>query len=302
MMKKSFFLIITFLLLHISYANERETISSLKRMHKDVSTTATHSTLITTTPSTAFLGDSSLFAIGATFALSMKNESVSALFKNPVALFMQYGSSNFDEIKPIGFIPFIPSLRFSFGKVPLDMGIHVMYMDKSFSSKVIPFARGPLSFSSLTVGSDIRYGILKDKGKIPALSVGIKYIYIQSELEIGKGNISDKFADKGLENRYIKFNTSNHVIALPIQISKLMIFFEPYMGIEPFMNINSKILQVELENIHDKSDNGKHNADLGVRFYGGFSFKLWLFYLDLQASYEVINSEFGLGTGFRFQY
>ncbi len=302
-------------------------ISSLERFHKRLTAASGHANLLVTTPSTANLVKFPHFSLGGQVGATFDMKTFGKLLSDAEGSLAAVSPDNlFDNIPGVG-LGTAATLRFGGGGIPFDIGFHAMYIP-------IPINTG-LAFSRLTVGGDFRYALLEDKDKKPGISIGFKYAYTLSKLEWFWDHMSFQSMLKNspitisLQDSKMELNFSDHVIGIPLQVSKLLAsFFEPYVGLEPFIVIGNLSFASKIQ--PKVKHNGKtydmqkfvrrfgkiasgifdekglnYNSNVvngGIRLYGGFALKLWLFYFDTQVSYEPINHEFGLGTGFRFQY
>ncbi len=304
--------------------------NSINNLHKRFLAVNAHSILLSTTPSTANLVKFPHFSIGAQGGVAINNINNIRKIATELNQTINLKNNNLFEPLPLLGWGFIPTLRFGGGGIPFDVGIHLTYMP-------IEFYNG-LRASKLSLGMDFRYAIVKDKNKNPGVSIGIKYVYDNTHVQWSSDNLSFKTQNSKNEEIFIFanrnkmiFDYSSHVISFPFQISKLIVSFEPYIGLEPFITFGHlslnfetspkvehdnrltdiqkyvrKIAKIKFNESLKVDDKGlrynKTTVNGGVRLFAGFAFKLWLFYVDTQFSYEPINAELGGSLGFRLQY
>ena len=92
------------------------------------------------------------------------------------------------------------------------------------------------------LGGDVRYAVLKGKGLLPALSVGVGYTYLRGGVTMedaiaGQGVDITQVMDSGapadtyvlsFTNPDVNFNWQAHVIEAKVQVSKNLFIITPY--------------------------------------------------------------------------
>ena len=214
------------------------------------------------------------------------------------------------------FLPF--DIGFKFGYLP-PIGLWGTNMDMNY----------------LLAGGDIRYAIL-DKAIPPKISLGIGVNYLKSGISGSVGKAQKiEYGDSGsfitLDRPDVNINWDTVALDFKLQISKSILILTSYLGLGgsyawssagysvdakitnkggnaienlDVNEINDYLSSIGVEGI-DINGNGissiTKNRAFSFRAFGGFSFNLMLFMLDLTGLYDFRNGNFGGSFGFRFQ-
>jgi hypothetical protein len=121
---------------------------------------------------------------------------------------------------------------------PFDLGLRVGFIPESARDMF-----GKVGVDYLMVGGDIRIPLLKDRGFVPALSVGAGYTYLRGAVAIpdalGVGdsvvNLSSLMGG-GTYNLLatapdLAFSWQTHAITAKVQLSKNLLIFTPHVGL-----------------------------------------------------------------------
>jgi hypothetical protein len=122
--------------------------------------------------------------------------------------------------------------------LPFDVGVKVGYIPPDAMKQ----AGLPMSADYLLVGADIRFGLLKDEGFVPALSIGAGYNYMKGKIgvpnllggAIAIANFQDP-SDLSMHNLSLTDPTldlawDTSVIEAKAQLSKRLLILTPYVG------------------------------------------------------------------------
>jgi hypothetical protein len=216
------------------------------------------------------------------------------------------------------------------------LGGFVLPFDIGFKLGVIP--SGTLQkmglqvdLNYILVGADVRYGLLKDEGLSPALSIGLGYSHMKTTVGVPgilSGDIPIANVAGGntltLSNPSLQMDWSTNVIDLKAEISKKLIFITPYLGVAASLSFgssasgevqstvkynNNPITQTDINNINlyyesrgqtppdlsavGVSASAKNGTGLAFRAFGGVSFNLFILYLDFGAGYDFSTGSVG---------
>jgi hypothetical protein len=122
------------------------------------------------------------------------------------------------------------------------IGGFVLPFDIGFKLGYIPPGTFPtVDLNYILFGVDFRYGLLKDQGFSPALSVGLGYSHMKasvgvpgflgSNVTIAQVNNGSNSYNLSLANPDLGLDWSTNVIEAKAQISKKLIFITPYLGV-----------------------------------------------------------------------
>jgi hypothetical protein len=220
---------------------------------------------------------------------------------------------------------------------PFDIGFRFGYIPpNTFSSY------NGTSIDYLLVGGDVRYVLVKDRGFIPGISVGLGYTYMRGDISIPQvlnsgititnmqlngHTYSLQFANPSLN----MFWNSN-VIDAKIQISKSLFIITPYVGLGVSYGISNAgggmqsqmqvsedgggyqpVSQAQLNQFNSAfgTNYSLQNEGFGVsaganafstRVFGGFSLNLFILRLGIGAEYEFLSSTFAAMINARIQF
>jgi hypothetical protein len=182
--------------------------------------------------SDAYIGQFPHFGLGATLGaatipISVVNNALKGFGASPL--------SNLGIFSNIG-IPlpaYTIDARIGGFVLPFDIGLKFGYLPpNAFSST--------LAINYLMAGGDIRYALLKDKGFVPGLSVGLGYTYMSGSVTVpggGLGSINVQNVNLGGTSYQIGFTSPSmgfswvtNVIDFKVQLSKNLFIITPYIG------------------------------------------------------------------------
>ncbi len=183
------------------------------------------------------------------------------------------------ELRIGGFVlPFDAGIRFSILSANDFFGLDVKY--KSFSI-------------------DLRYALIESNVILPDLVVGLGWYHTSGSIDYGF-NSADlaseagfSVPDTGTQNLGLDFRTN--VFEARVQVSKTLLVFTPYLGLTGYY--------AKSESSYEIADEENTIADscFGSRIYGGLSFNIFLFKIDLSANYNFVSGNWGGNLGARFQ-
>lgn len=176
--------------------------------------------------------------------------------------------------------------------LPFDIGMSFMRLPNMKFDNV--------TFDYLTIGGSLRYAILQDKIIIPAVSVGMGFMY-------NKGFIEVKVEDSA----FVRSDFETTSIFFEAQVSKKILFLVPFLGFRGVMAQSTNSWQWEYNATFEgygtigQVEKGTVNRGFGDRFhpqlFGGIGFDIFMFHANLSASYDFVSSIWGANLGLRFQ-
>lgn len=175
--------------------------------------------------------------------------------------------------------------------LPFDIGISFMRLPNLKFDNI--------TFDFLTIGGSLRYAILQDKIIIPAVSVGMGFMY-------NKGFVQVKVEDSA----YVRSDFQTTSIFFEAQVSKKILFLVPFLGFRGIIAESTNSWQwaynAQFEGYQlGQVEKGTVNRGFGDRFhpqiFGGIGFDIFMFHANLSASYDFVSSIWGANLGLRFQ-
>lgn len=175
--------------------------------------------------------------------------------------------------------------------LPFDIGLSFMRLPNMKFDNV--------TFDYLTIGGSLRYAILQDKVLIPAVSVGMGFMY-------NKGFVEVKVDDSA----YVRSGFKTTSLFFEAQVSKKILFLVPFLGFRGVIANSSNSWEwaynVEFEGYQvGQVKRGTVNRGFGDKFhpqiFGGIGFDVFMFHANLSASYDFVGSIWGANLGLRFQ-
>ena len=176
--------------------------------------------------------------------------------------------------------------------LPFDIGMSFMRLPNMKFDNV--------TFDYLTIGGSLRYAILQDKIIIPAVSVGMGFMY-------NKGFVEVKVEDSA----FVRSDFETTSIFFEAQVSKKILFLVPFLGFRGVMAQSTNSWQWEYNATFEgygtigQVEKGTVNRGFGDRFhpqlFGGIGFDIFMFHANLSASYDFVSSIWGANLGLRFQ-
>jgi hypothetical protein len=190
--------------------------------------------------SDAYIGQFPRFGVGVTVgATTIPFESV----KTVLDAFSITLPAQFRYVEQYGFpVPaYTLDARIGGFGIPFDIGVKVGYVPPDMMQKM----GLPLSLNYLLAGADIRFALLKDKGFVPALSLGAGYTFMKGSLSvpglmsgdvvIGNFRVPDGLGGftphtLSLTNPSLNLSWDTNVIEVKAELSKTLLIFTPYLG------------------------------------------------------------------------
>ncbi len=189
------------------------------------------------------------------------------------------------------------SIRLGGIGLPFDAGFSFLKLNLKDIDSII---KG-LTLNYLVIGGDLRFAILRGEEKLPALSVGAGFYYLD-----GKIGYTQDYADLNID-----FDTKTFFAS--VQLSKTFIFFTPFIGFKGIISdsntywawsiSDSAMSKLSVSALKGK---GKANTSYGESFipqvYGGFGLKLSIIELTLNGAWDFKNSIWSAGTSLRLRF
>lgn len=200
----------------------------------------------------------------------------------------------------------------SFPALSNDLAFPTFTVDARIGGLILPFDIGMsfmrlpnmkfdnVTFDYLTIGGSLRYAILQDKIIIPAVSVGMGFMY-------NKGFVEVKVEDSA----FVRSDFETTSIFFEAQVSKKILFLVPFLGFRGVMAQSTNSWAWEYNATFEgygtigQVEKGTVNRGFGDRFhpqlFGGIGFDIFMFHANLSASYDFVSSIWGANLGLRFQ-
>lgn len=176
--------------------------------------------------------------------------------------------------------------------LPFDIGMSFMRLPNMKFDNV--------TFDYLTIGGSLRYAILQDKIIIPAVSVGMGFMYNKGFVEVKVEN-----------SAFVRSDFETTSIFFEAQVSKKILFLVPFLGFRGVMAQSTNSWAWEYNATFEgygtigQVEKGTVNRGFGDRFhpqlFGGIGFDIFMFHANLSASYDFVSSIWGANLGLRFQ-
>lgn len=202
------------------------------------------------------------------------------------------GGASFPSLgDSLAFPTFTADARIGGVFLPFDIGISFMRLPNMKFDNV--------AFDFLTIGGSLRYAILEDKIIIPAVSVGMGFMY-------NKGFVEVKVEDSA----FVRSDFETTSIFFEAQVSKKILFLVPFLGFRGVMAQSTNSWQwaynAQFEGYTvGQVEKGTVNRGFGDRFhpqiFGGLGFDIFMFHANLSVSYDFVSSLWGANLGLRFQ-
>ena len=202
------------------------------------------------------------------------------------------GGASFPALSnDLAFPTFTADARIGGVFLPFDIGISFMRLPNMKFDNV--------AFDFLTIGGSLRYAILEDKIIIPAVSVGMGFMY-------NKGFVEVKVEDSA----FVRSDFETTSIFFEAQVSKKILFLVPFLGFRGVMAQSTNSWAWEYNATFDgytlgHVEKGTVSRGFGDRFhpqvFGGIGFDIFMFHANLSVSYDFVSSLWGTNLGLRFQ-
>lgn len=216
--------------------------------------------------------------------------------------------------------------------LPFDVGLKFGVLNVSIDKAKINYTM---------VGTDVRYPLLKGNALIPAVSVGLGYNYLSTDLSIqglldGDYTIIDTRGNSSLppqaQHAYIlkdpdfDYGWSSHVFEAKVQASKGLLIFTPYLGLGASYGISTiggsiattvvdengnKVSQDDIDKAAEAAGVSSFNTDginvdsdltgFAFKIYGGSSIDMLIIKLDFGAAYNIVSQDIAGQVGLRLQ-
>ena len=207
--------------------------------------------------------------------------------------------------------------------LPFDVGIKFGYL---------PIKPENIELDYLLVGGDFRYAVLKGNVVLPSISVGVGFNYLNGGLARSIGEAREFSYQVGstphslkLSQPKVGFLWETSSLDFKAQVSKSLLIVTPYVGIgashawsKAGYKVESKLTDetgqpldaaakqaIATYGIADISADGfssiKEMSGWSVRAFGGISFNLPLFKIDLTGLINFMDAQYGVTVGARFQ-
>jgi len=201
---------------------------------KDLANATPFSSSIGLEWSQAYIGQFPHFGLGITAGVTTISAGAIKTFTDAVGMTLP---SDFSYVNTYGLpLPgYTIDARIGGFVLPFDIGFKLGYIPPGTFPKV--------DVDYLLLGFDVRYGLLKDQGFTPAVSVGLGYNHVRTTVTVPGflgGNVTiAQVYDPGtasnhtlsLSNPDFGLDWSTNVVELKAQISKSLIFITPYLGV-----------------------------------------------------------------------
>jgi len=221
--------------------------------------------------------------------------------------------------------------------LPFDIGLKFGYIPpNSFSS----FNGAKIDYT--VFGLDVRYALVKEKGIIPMISVGLGYTYMKgdvavpgvlgSSIDIQNLSLNGHTYDIQFSNPSLNMFWNSNVIDAKIQVSKNLFIITPYIGLGMSYGIShagggmqsqmqvstdggaaAPVTQAQLDQFNSAFGTNftLQNPGFGVnasangfatRLFGGLSLNLFIFKLGLGMEYELLSGSLAGMINARIQF
>jgi hypothetical protein len=216
--------------------------------------------------------------------------------------------------------------------LPFDIGLKLGYIPPDALQKLgVPF-----SADYILAGADVRIGLLKDEGFLPAISVGVGYDYLRESVSASglmPGGVSVTSVaghNLTLSDPALAMAWATNVLSAKAEISKRILFFSPYIGAAVSYSfganasgaVNSQLLydgspitQAQIDQINQYytlqgktppnlssvgiTANAASGSGFAYRLFGGISLDLFVVYLDLGGAYDLATGAYGASVNLR---
>jgi len=282
--------------------------------------------------SDAYIGNFPHFGVGvAAGATMIPVESLSALFET-IADDLSIPAALADLGLPIPAAALSAKLGGFF--LPFDIGVKAMILPESVTSSLLS---ADISADYTLIGGNLRFGIIKSNLLLPDVSVGLGYNrldgYISMPLDIDTPSFSFGTAPGhtlAATEPTLKFNWGTNSFDLTLQVSKKILFLEPFAGAGYSLGkstvsggIASQLLydgvavtEAGLAAITEALSQagidvpdlttegfmfGAENTEPVLRVYGGLTLSILILKFDTMIMYVPVNKSLGLSSMIRVQ-
>jgi len=279
--------------------------------------------------SDAYIGQIPHFGIGISAGFTTMDYASLSNLMNQFGLKMSFDNTSTYDKFGLPIPGYAVEARIGGFIIPIDFGIKFGYVSTgAFESMLERFSNKPtFGYQNMLIGGDVRFSPLNKKVFPVKLSVGLGFNYMKGEITAALPAMSYSFTDDGInytispktgsQQLGIEWRTST--LELKTQVSFPFRFITPYVGVgvsyafsQAGYRVKSDISVTEAEEALLKSKGLSGVSETGFetikkinsfnsRAFGGFSFNLAFFRLDLTGMYNFIGGDLGITVGTRFQ-
>jgi hypothetical protein len=276
--------------------------------------------------SQAYIGQFPHFGLGLTVGATTLSAGAMTTMANALGVTLP---SSFSYVSKYGLpLPtYTIDARLGGFVLPFDIGFKLGYIPPNTLRNM----GLQVDLNYILFGIDARYGLLKDEGFSPALSVGLGYSHMKTSVGVpgilpGPIDITAVAGGHtlGFTSPSLQMDWSTNVLDLKAEISKKLLFITPYLGVAASLSfgtsasgsVNSSVTydgspltQTDINNTNAYyqsqgktppdlsalgiSASAKNGTGLAFRAFGGVSFNLFILYLDLGAGYDFSTGSVG---------
>ena len=242
-MKRAFLIIIVLLSATAVFAVNYSTFQSgFNEFAQDLANGAPFNSSIGLGWSQAYIGQFPHFGLGVTAGVTTISAGAIQTLADAMGVTLP---SNFSYASKYGLpLPgYTIDARIGGFVLPFDIGLKLGYIP--------PGTFPTVDVNYLLFGVDFRYGLLKDQGFSPALSVGLGYNHMKASVAVpgflgGPVTIAQVYNPSDSSNHTLSLanpdfglDWSTNVVELKAQISKKLIFITPYLGVGAALSFGS---------------------------------------------------------------
>ena len=327
-MKRAFLVIIVLLSATAVFADANFTVfqSGFNEFAQDLANGAPMNTSNGLQWSQAYIGQFPHFGIGLTVGATTLSAGAMTTMADALGVTLP---SSFSYVSKYGLpLPtYTIDARLGGFILPFDIGFKLGYIPPGTLQKM----GLQVDLNYILVGIDARYGLLKDEGWTPALSVGLGYSHMKASVGVpgilpGPIDILSVAGGHtlGFTSPTLQLDWSTNVLDLKAEISKKFLFITPYFGVAASLSFGSSasgsvnsavtfdggaLTQANINTINAYynglgqtppdlsalgiSTSASKGAGLAFRAFGGVSFNLFILWLDLGAGYDFSTGALG---------
>jgi hypothetical protein len=215
--------------------------------------------------------------------------------------------------------------------LPFDIGLKGMILPESVTSSLLSAG---ISADYTLLGGNLRFGIIKSNLLLPDVSIGLGYNRLDGSISMPLGIEGQSFTfgthTLAVTDPTLQFDWGTDSFDLTLQVSKKILFLEPYVGAGYSLGKSSVKGGIASELLYDgvaiTEDNldaiktaltaaeievpdlsadgfmfGAENTDPVLRVYGGLTFSILVIKFDTMLMYVPANQSLGLTSMIRVQ-
>ena len=199
--------------------------------------------------------------------------------------------------------------------LPFDVGVKIGHL---------PNWPGSFDMTHLIVGADIRYAVFEGNIILPTVSVGVGLNHLSGRVSRSTGNVGFGFEYDGanhvldIAGPQMGLEWATNTLDFKVQVSRSILIITPYVGIgvshgwsrvgydlEGDVSGLAEAISSGLFAAIDIDDNSfrweRTVTGWSVRAFGGISFNIPLIRFDLTALWNMVDNNYGITMGVRFQ-